>query len=142
MNIVPIHEVTARKQQYATINSDVYAGLGYNDTDPMLRDAAQEVFRAAFGFSVHRDDIHITCTTLDGEPGKYRLVFRATWDPPMHDVELREGTFDGQIMHLPGPTGTVTMSSGVGTYEYELVGFNTTSRRYVFALKQKVPSLP
>jgi len=142
MNIIPIHEVLARKQQYATINSDVYAGLGYNDTDPLLRDAAQEVFRAAFGFPVHRDDIHITCTTLDGKPGAYRLVFRASWDPPMVDVELCNGSFDGQTMHLPGPTATVTMSTGVGTYEYELMGFNPGSRRYVFALKQKVPSLP
>lgn len=142
MSIVPIHEVTARKQQYATLNSDVYAGMGYNETDPLLRDAAREVFQAAFGFPVQNDEIHITCTTLDGQPGAYRLVFRASWDPPMADVELQNGSFDGQTMHLPGPTATVTMSTGVGSYEYELAGFNTASRRYVFALKQRIPSLP
>lgn len=136
---IPKETMLGMKLQYASLEADVYTEH-FDPSAPELRKAAMAVFQAAFRpYPVADSDIQIYCSSLEGGPQCFRVAYRASWDPPMTDVELIHGLFDGVVMHLPGPTGTVTMCSGVGTYDYDLAGYNPTSHHYVFSLKEKVP---
>lgn len=140
--LIPLSTVLGMRQQYADIESDARAGNGYNDRDPVLRATAAKILREAFSYPIDENDITITCCSLREEgPGGYRLLYRATWEPPMVEVILRNGDVETPH-HLSYPQASVTTSTGMRTLVYQLAGFDTDTRRYVFAapaaIKEKI----
>lgn len=66
------------------------------------------------------------------------MTYRVQWDPPYRDAELLGGSRDGSVLHLTFPQNTVTTPAGVGgSNHYHLVGFNTETRRHIFALERE-----
>ena len=134
MMFIPVATVLAMKQQYATLKSDAHEGLGYNAKDPVLRAEACQFLGQAFApYPIHPDDISITCSSLEGTPGSYFLIFRATWDPRMDSTVLLQDEQGEHTERLPFPQSSVTRSCGMRTWVYELAGFDTDSRLYVFS---------
>lgn len=139
--IIPLEQVQAMRQAYATVTHDAYNPLGYQGTEVELRLEAQRILSEAFDpFPIDPRDITITCITMDGEPGDVKLVYRATWDPPMiTEVQLRGGRHDGWAYALKYPHNTVTFPPNVGSSEdhYFMSGFDTDTRRFVFDYQEK-----
>lgn len=142
--ILPIRTVQEMQQTYATISHDARQSRGYNGAEPELKVAALEVFAKVFpGVTLDPRDITVTCITFEGEMNECRLVFRAYWTPSMDEVELAGGRHGGRVHHLQFPHSTVTFpsgmrSSGDESEKYELAGFDTETRRFVFRILERV----
>lgn len=135
--MIPLKELHIIHKAFVRLFVSFTADVTQDEKEAGLRDTAAKAFRQCFApHDFHPEDMLLTYEhTEDDQEGL--VIYRAQWDPTFTEIELRGGSQDGLVMHHPFPNSTVTTSSGVGgLHHYHLVGFNTDTRRYIFALER------
>ena len=140
--IIPIKNVLAMRQQYATLTHEAYDPRGYAGIEPQLRANAHRILTEIFApFPIDPADLVLSSIGIEGDYGFIKLVYRATWDPQMtNNVQLCGGRHDGWEHPIQYPHNTVTFRSNVGSSEsenYGLAGFDTETRRFVFDYQER-----
>lgn len=140
-------EVLKLLRAYLLLEAGPYDYSGFERIRPVLRVLAAEALTLCFEFEVHPDDVRVSVVSVEGEPGQYRFVYRATWEPNPLLVSLAGGPQNGQEYTQPYPASTVTIRHGVGAYEqsrpsvYRLAGFDAGARRFIFKYQEKPPDV-
>lgn len=133
------------QRSYVLLEAGPYHSEGFNGIAPTLKSSAADALSLCFEFEVHPDDVVVSVVSVEGVPGAYRFVYRATWQPNQLLVSLVGGPENGRQYTQPYPMSTVTMCHGMGRYEgslpdeYKLSGFDVETRRFIFQYQEKPP---
>lgn len=145
MPLIDRLQVLKLKRSYVLLEAGPYNSGGFNGIAPSLRSTAAEALSLCFEFDVHPDDVQVSVVSVEGDPGSYRFIYRATWDPNQQLAELVGGPEHGRKYTLAVPSATVTICHGMGRYKesvpdkYCFVGFEVDSRRFIYQYQEKPP---